>query len=143
MMNTLQYMSQMIDDFRNYFKPDWTKVTFSIKLMIKRTLQLLKEVSAAYKSASMLLVRMTSSSPAIRITVCSESDKSVVTIRDNAGGIAEDIIDRIFDPYFSTKGPDKGTGIGLYMSKNIIEGNMQGRLTVRNVEGGAEFRIEI
>jgi signal transduction histidine kinase len=45
--------------------------------------------------------------------------------------------------YFTTKGPDKGTGIGLYMAKTIIEKNMGGRLTVRNTDGGAEFRIEV
>jgi len=66
-----------------------------------------------------------------------------VTIADNAGGIAEDIIDKIFDPYFSTRGPDRGTGLGLFMSKNIIEKSMAGRLTARNTDQGAEFRIEI
>ena len=50
-------------------------------------------------------------------------------------------MERIFDPYFTTKG-DKGTGIGLYMAKIIIEKNMEGTLSVRNVEDGAEFRIE-
>ena len=79
----------------------------------------------------------------IRITISKEADKSVVTITDNAGGIAEEIMDKIFDPYFTTKGPDKGTGIGLYMAKTIIEKNMGGRLTVRNTAEGAEFRIEV
>ncbi|GAM11751.1 sensory histidine kinase AtoS [Geobacter sp. OR-1] len=52
-------------------------------------------------------------------------------------------MDRLFDPYFTTKGPDKGTGLGLFMSKNIIEKNMGGRLTVRNIGAGAEFGIEV
>jgi signal transduction histidine kinase len=53
------------------------------------------------------------------------------------------MISKIFDPYFTTRGPDKGTGIGLYMSKMIIEQNMNGHLTVCNTDGGAEFRIEV
>jgi signal transduction histidine kinase len=172
MMNTLQYMSQTIDDFRDYFKPDKTKVAFSIKMMIKRTLSIIEGSLGSIQiifdadsaddviitgypneysqvvlnillNAKDVMIERNISNPEIRIAICSEHDKSIVTIRDNAGGIAVDIIDRIFDPYFSTKGPDKGTGIGLYMSKNIIEGNMMGRLTVQNVEGGAEFRIEV
>jgi C4-dicarboxylate-specific signal transduction histidine kinase len=68
---------------------------------------------------------------------------TVVTINDNAGGIPEQIMESIFDPYFTTKAPDKGTGVGLYMSKVIIEKNMNGRLTACNRDGGAEFRIEV
>jgi C4-dicarboxylate-specific signal transduction histidine kinase len=79
----------------------------------------------------------------ISIHAFAEGDSTVVTITDNSGGIADGIIDKIFDPYFTTKGPDKGTGIGLFMSKTIIEKNMGGRLTVRNSTSGAEFRIEI
>ena len=67
----------------------------------------------------------------------------MVTIADNAGGIPEEIIGKIFEPYFTTKGPDRGTGLGLFMSKNIIEKSMNGRLTVRNTDEGAEFRIEV
>jgi len=66
-----------------------------------------------------------------------------VTINDNAGGIQEEILEKIFDPYFTTKGPQTGTGIGLFMSKAIIEKNMGGNLSVRNLNGGAEFRIEM
>ena len=77
------------------------------------------------------------------IKVFSEEKTSVVTITDNAGGINDDILGRIFDPFFTTKEPDKGTGIGLFMSKIIIEKHMRGKLTVHNSTDGAEFRIEL
>ena len=72
-----------------------------------------------------------------------EHGRAVVTITDNAGGIREDIIGKVFDAYFTTKPLGKGTGVGLFMSSAIIEKSMGGRLSVRNVEGGAEFRIEV
>ncbi|MBF0336764.1 MAG: PocR ligand-binding domain-containing protein [Nitrospirae bacterium] len=66
----------------------------------------------------------------------------VISIRDNGGGIPADVKGRIFEPYFTTKGSE-GTGIGLYMSKTIIEANMGGSLTVKNIPGGAEFTISL
>jgi C4-dicarboxylate-specific signal transduction histidine kinase len=86
------------------------------------------------------LVKRNASEPRILMSSFTEGDKTVVTITDNAEGIAEDIMDKLFDPYFTTKGPDKGTGIGLFMSKTIIE-NMGGRLTALNTGQGAEFRM--
>jgi len=79
----------------------------------------------------------------VTITVCSEDGCAVVTVADNAGGISEELINKVFDPYFTTKGPLQGTGIGLFMAKSIIEKNMGGRLTVRNTASGAEFRIKV
>ena len=78
----------------------------------------------------------------VAIHVFKDNDKSIVTITDNAGGIPEEIIGKVFDPYFSTK-ESGGTGIGLYMSKTIIEQHMKGKLSVRNNGQGAEFRIEV
>lgn len=81
--------------------------------------------------------------PFVSVRVCTENGKAVVTIADNAGGIPPEIIDRIFEPYFTTKEQGKGTGIGLYMSKNIVKKTMNGSLTVHNTDLGAEFRIEV
>ena len=75
----------------------------------------------------------------ISIQVRKHSGRGVVTIRDNGGGIPEAIINKVFEPYFSTK--PMGTGIGLYMSKMIIEHNMGGILTASNIENGCEFSV--
>ena len=63
----------------------------------------------------------------------------IITVNDNGGGIKTQAIDRIFEPYFTTKDPDKGSGIGLYLSRIIIEDHMHGKLWVKNVKGGASF----
>jgi len=79
----------------------------------------------------------------VTINIFTEGGRAVVTISDNAGGVPGEIMGKIFDPYFTTKGPQAGTGVGLFMSKTIIEKNMGGRLSVRNIGEGAEFRIEV
>ncbi len=75
-------------------------------------------------------------------TTDSGKEQIVISIRDNGGGIPDDVIERIFEHYYTTKGAE-GTGIGLYMSKTIIETNMGGSLTVKNVDGGFEFVITL
>ena len=79
----------------------------------------------------------------ILIDICSSEDMLKVTIKDSAGGILNILLDKIFEPYFTTKEEGKGTGIGLYMSKTIIETNMQGKLSVFNDDEGAVFEIKI
>ncbi|GFE61844.1 cache domain-containing protein [Geobacter sp. AOG2] len=171
-METLQFMSQTIDDFRNYFLPDKEKSLFSVKKAVNRTISIIEgsngKTRISVKSGdgadpviygypneySQVLLNVLINArdalsernirnPEIRVDIRSEEGKSVVTISDNAGGIPESIIGRIFDPYFSTKSPDKGTGVGLFMSRNIIEGSMNGSLTACNSAEGAEFRIEV
>lgn len=71
-----------------------------------------------------------------------EVKNGVVTIEDNGGGIPENILDRIFEPYFTTKEQGKGTGMGLYMSKMIMEVNMNSILRVENIDSRANFIIE-
>ncbi|WP_241654081.1 PAS domain S-box protein [Geovibrio thiophilus] len=68
-------------------------------------------------------------------------DNIVLSIKDNGGGIPENVIQKVFDPYFTTKEEGKGTGIGLYMSKNIVEQHMKGYLTAESKDGCAVFRL--
>ena len=70
----------------------------------------------------------------IIVEVIRKDDGAHILIKDNAGGIKEDIIDRIFEPYFTTKHKSQGTGIGLYMSREIIVKHMKGLMTVKNDE---------
>ncbi len=79
----------------------------------------------------------------ISVVVSPGDGKAVVVVRDNGGGIPGHALERLFEPYFTTKEPGKGTGLGLYMSRTIIESGMGGRISLRNVEGGAECRIEV
>lgn len=80
-------------------------------------------------------------SPFIHINLTTEDNFVILTIEDNGGGIPTEIIGKIFDPYFTTK--EKGTGIGLYMSKNIVERHMNGEITVLNTDIGAKFKIQL
>lgn len=172
LMRLIQHMSATIDDFRNYFKPDKEKAEFRVSAAIEKTLALVGDgfknqhieieveisddpVIYGYHNeyaqvllnildnARDALVVRERADPKVTITVWREDGKAVIAIADNAGGIPEEIMEKIFDPYFTTKGPQQGTGIGLYMSKSIIEKNIGGKLSVRNTASGAEFRIEV
>ncbi len=171
-MKVINHMSQTIDDFRNFFSPDKEKETFTANEALTSSLSLIDasfagqniriDVDAADTPAihgyrneySQVLINILMNSrdallerkvgsPKVVIRVFTEDGRAVVTIADNAGGIPEGVMTRVFDPYFTTKGPQKGTGVGLFMSKTIIEKNMNGTLSVRNMAEGAEFRIEV
>ncbi len=79
----------------------------------------------------------------ISIELNREDNRAVLRISDNGGGINSAVISRIFDPYFTTKQPDQGTGIGLHMSRIIIEEHMAGTISVENIPNGAMFKIEL
>ena len=79
----------------------------------------------------------------IKIDCIKEENKAIITIQDNGGGISNDILPKIFDPYFTTKHQSKGTGLGLHMSQRIVQENLNGNLYVKNTTDGAKFYIEI
>lgn len=171
-MKTIVYMSRTIDDFRNFFRHDKEKELFQIERIVKQTLDFVHatleqngiRITCVYdqsitvvgypneyaqvllniiSNARDVLVERQVSDPEIVIKISANDTVSVVSVYDNGGGVDEAIMPKIFDPYFTTKEPGKGTGIGLYMSKIIIEQNMGGRLYARNVANGIEFVIEL
>ena len=77
----------------------------------------------------------------ITIDIYEDGDSIITSIKDNALGIDKNIISKIFDPYFTTKGTKSGTGLGLYMSKTIVEKHLYGTLDVENIDDGACFKI--
>jgi signal transduction histidine kinase len=80
----------------------------------------------------------------IKITISKDSEYIMVNVQDNGKGVPSELVDRIFEPYYTTKEQGKGTGVGLYMSKVIIENNMNGYLSIKNSdEGGAVFTIKV
>ncbi|MEF3192297.1 MAG: PAS domain-containing sensor histidine kinase [Campylobacterales bacterium] len=171
-MRLIGQMSTTIDDFRNFFSPNKQAVLFDVAERIQDALSLIKAALDAnhitIKTSLMdkvmvqgysnefvqvILNIITNAKDAfanshqdertITITLDKEGKWARTIIQDNAGGIPEEIIDKIFDPYFTTKEEGKGTGIGLYMSKMIIEKNMGGVLEADNVDGGARFTIKL
>jgi signal transduction histidine kinase len=79
----------------------------------------------------------------VSITLYTNDKEMIIEIADNGGGIPPEVLPKIFDPYFSTKNKAQGTGIGLYMSKTIIEKHYKGKLEAKNSEEGAIFTIRI
>jgi len=171
-MDVIQHMSQTIDDFRSFYRSDKEKQTFILNEVIERVLSFIEasfrnmkltldvHLEKAIKAegypnefAQVLLNLLNNArdvllerkvrSPKVTIRLVRHSGRAVVTIGDNGGGIPGNHLEHLFAPFFTTKEEGKGTGIGLYMSKNIIEKNMSGRLTARNTADGAEFRIEL
>jgi len=163
----IQKMSTTIDDFRNFFKPNKLKEDFGLEKTIADTLNLLTHSLANHnievqvkndhgirvngfpnEFSQVLLNVLNNAKDAmlerqvragkIEISLGQDEKTAWVVIRDNAGGIPDDILPKIFDPYFTTK--EKGTGIGLYMSKMIME-HMNGTIEARNVGDGAEFLL--
>lgn len=169
-MEQINYMSQTIDDFRNFFNPDKSKKSFSLLKAVQNTAEILsagmkiKKIGCSmfipddlmifgYKNEfSQVLFNLFNNAkdailaaevinPEVTIHAQLKGEKIQIDISDNGGGIPLEILPRIFDPYFSTKAEGKGSGIGLYMSKMIIEEHMGGSLSVQNSDTGACFSI--
>ncbi|MEN8304672.1 MAG: ATP-binding protein, partial [Campylobacterota bacterium] len=164
------YLTKTIDDFKNYFKPNKEKELTTLDIPIKKALMILKssivkerieiqkEIQTNHSieiytyELMQVFVNIIKNSidnfkekgtldPKIMISVVEEQDAFLIKICDNGGGIDETILPQIFDPYFSTKDDKHGTGIGLYMSKVLIEHYSTGSLTAKNSEEGICFEI--
>jgi signal transduction histidine kinase len=169
-MNQVLHMSQTINDFRKFLQPDQEIRQFNLREAVKKTLMLVGDsfnsqnieiytevqedlIVTGYENefCQVLLNILNNARDVNELNMFHHEQKSIYSGKaqeccnhiDNAGGIPDVIIDRIFEPYFTTKDTDKGTGIGLYMSKTIIEKRMNGKISVRNTDQGAEFRIEV
>jgi signal transduction histidine kinase len=168
----IQFMSYTIDDFRNFFKPDKQKVYFYIEdscyeaisligasiknynITLNKKIKCNCEIYGYKREFAQVLLNLMSNAkdaliqkeiknPTIDLEVDYIDGYSIVTIKDNAGGVNTEHMDLIFEPYFTTKGSLQGTGLGLYMSKMIIEKNMGGELSVENKDDGAVFKVKI
>ena len=170
----IDFMSQTIDDFTDFYKPAKDKKVFSIEQVINKSLSIVnaplaknkikttvKKVDAKITNyenefeqvivnilnnavdAAKVKNKNESFSPVINIDITKDEKNVQIKIFNNCGNIPKDIIDRVFEPYFTTKFQDQGTGIGLYMSKIIIENNMNGLIEVKNIDDGVEFIIKL
>ncbi|AXX88745.1 hypothetical protein CKA55_12665 [Arcobacter suis] len=177
--NSAQHLSNTIDDFRNFFSNEKKASFFDVNTPIEKVLYLVSsklknrkieiikntqkiEIIGLVNEFIQVLVNIINNAldafeennlekKLIFIDIYKEENNLILKIKDNAGGIKETIINRIFEPYFTTKHKSQGTGIGLYMSNEIIKKHMNGNISVSNKEYsydnvkyiGAEFKIEL
>ena len=166
----LEYMSQTIDDFKNFFKPDKERSEVQVSEVIEDTISLVKKSLDAYNIKLALQIESRSRiniyrneliqvilnlignakdalvlgkvrDPKIMIRLLDDDAGVVIEVEDNGGGVEEGIKEKIFEPYFSTKGEQSGTGLGLYMVKTIIETHLHGKIDLYDGKEGAIFTI--
>ncbi|MGE3550527.1 MAG: ATP-binding protein [Geobacter sp.] len=171
-LGILASLSRTLEGFRSLFQADQELIDFDPVVRTEEVLQLVRPgceandirlqyhgqgsstISGHYNeftralmtilgNARETLVNRKVPDPQIEVRCIAEQGHAVITISDNGGGIAPEVINRIFDPYYTTKFMSQGTGLGLFMCKTIIERVMHGSLTVRNTESGAEFTLTI
>lgn len=166
----VNYLSNTINDFRNFYKTDKSMEITTLNELVEKSLniiensilsnniKILKELNSSSKietyisevtqvilsllqNAEDILLEKQINNPTINIKTY-EDDKTIyLEITDNGGGISNDILGKIFEPYFSTKHEKNGTGLGLYFAKRIIDNNCNGMLGVKNHLNGAIFTI--
>ena len=170
--SSIKYMSDTIDDFRNFLDSAETDETFNLKECVLSVTELLKEQMKNYKTElnvkiddtcivsgsqrefkQVIYILINNSKDAIvankekngiiDISLRTANKKIKLEIYDNGGGVAKGIIGNIFEPYFSTKKKTSGTGVGLYIAKRIIEDKMHGEIKVYNKGDGCCFRITL
>jgi signal transduction histidine kinase len=163
-------MSETIDSFRDFFKPTKDEVSFSLNDVITHTIDMLSVIfrkeridiefnateNITMKSypnefgqallniinnAKDALIENQEGEKKIEIELKKTDTEIILEISDNAKGIPQEILEKIFDPYFSTKENKNGTGLGLYITKIVIEDNMKGKLNVSNTQKGAMFEM--
>jgi signal transduction histidine kinase len=166
----IQQMNNTINDFRDFFKPDKELKRVNVLDTVKTTLEIANPMLAhsninididikndifvsiypnefnqvilnILNNARDALDENNIANKKIFINLQEKDNQVMLNIQDNAGGIPEEIIEEIFNPYFSTKDSKKGTGLGLYMSRLIIEEHMDGKLDASNINDGAKFTI--
>ena len=172
-MQQLHFMSSTINDFRNFFKPDKLKDEFDLSKIVQNTISLISSQLRSHnieifyeippeplwclgyenELGQAILNLLTNAKDALHerhgddkkivVRLRREDTTAALEVEDNGGGISETYIDRVFEPYFTTKEQGKGTGIGLYMTKMIVEENMHGKLSAYNIGGGVVFKIEL
>lgn len=169
--NIIKNMSQTIDDFTNFFSPDKEKHYFNITDSIKEAIGLLEsvvndgmitiktnfedmEVLGITNELTQVMINLINNSKdafihnsillrEIAITTKREKGFALIEVQDNAGGIAKENIEKIFEPYFTTKHKSRGTGLGLFMSKMICEQGLGGTLDVKSKKNTTTFSIKI
>lgn len=166
----ITYMSNTIEDFMNFFHPDKEKNNFCLNSLIKRAISLVQSsnnhiqfdieideqlniFTFENEFLQVILILLENAIDSFKtakinhkyIGIFAHNEKENITlmIRDNAGGIPQIIIDKIFEPYFTTKFKDEGSGIGLYMAKMIVEESIGGKLEVYSQNIYTNFKITI
>jgi signal transduction histidine kinase len=171
-MKALTYMSHTIDSFRAFYHPDQERQLFALTSAVADTISLVREelgyhgidvetvngndsfvngfknefsqaLLSIIVNAKEAILKRQPASPLVKIVCSQKGETAQITVSDNGGGIPPELMEKIFDPYFTTKFMSQGTGMGLYVSKMIIEKHMSGKISVTSNEEGAEVTIEL